>query len=94
MKLMKRPIHFALLIVVCISTAHVWAGDWPQFRYDAGRTAASLDCADHLGASAGALTIGVIAVPALGIAPVCSSLALAMICVALFWFAVSTRTGG
>jgi len=66
---------------------------WALGTIKTGRTAAALDCADHLGASVGALTIGVIAVPALGIAPVCSSLALAMICIALFWFAVSARAG-
>ena len=74
-----------------------WAAalhSWALGTIKTGRTAATLDCADHLGASAGAVTIGVIAVPALGIAPVCSSLALAMICIALFWFAVSARAGG
>jgi|GEM_PF-2928631 predicted membrane-bound spermidine synthase len=73
-----------------------WAAalhSWALGTIKTGRTAAALDCADHLGASAGAVTIGVIAVPALGIAPVCSGLALAMICVALFWFAVSARAG-
>ncbi len=38
---MKRLFHLALLIVACLLTAQVWAGDWPQFRYDVGRTAAS-----------------------------------------------------
>ena len=56
-----------------------------------GATAAALDGADHLGASAGAVAVGVIAVPAAGIGPVCSGLALAMICIALFWYAVSAR---
>ncbi|NLY02104.1 MAG: PQQ-binding-like beta-propeller repeat protein [Rhodopirellula sp.] len=31
----------ALLTVVCLLTAPARAGDWPQFRYDTGRTAAS-----------------------------------------------------
>ncbi len=73
-----------------------WAAalhSWALSTIKTGRTAAALDCADHLGAAAGAVIIGVIAVPALGIVPVCSSLALAMICVALFWFAVSARAG-
>jgi outer membrane protein assembly factor BamB len=30
-----------LAIVACLLTAPLLAGDWPQFRYDAGRTAAS-----------------------------------------------------
>ncbi|MBN2476323.1 MAG: PQQ-binding-like beta-propeller repeat protein [Pirellulales bacterium] len=38
---MKRLSHLALLTVVCLLTVDVWAGDWPQFRYDVGRTAAS-----------------------------------------------------
>jgi len=38
---MKQSFHLTFLIVVCLSTAQVRAGDWPQFRYDAGRTAAS-----------------------------------------------------
>ena len=38
---MKRPFHLALLTVACLATAEVQAGDWPQFRYDVGRTAAS-----------------------------------------------------
>lgn len=38
---MKRLFHLALFIVACLLTARVWAGDWPQFRYDVGRTAAS-----------------------------------------------------
>jgi hypothetical protein len=32
-----------LFIVACLLTARVRANDWPQFRYDAGRTAASPD---------------------------------------------------
>ncbi len=37
---MKR--YFPWLVAVAwLLTATVWAGDWPQFRYDAGRTAAS-----------------------------------------------------
>lgn len=55
------------------------------------RTAAQLDFADHLGATAGALTVGVFAVPALGLSVVGSSLALCMICVALFWFFFSQK---
>ena len=38
---MRRPIPVALLIVSCLLTPQGRAGDWPQFRYDAGRTAAS-----------------------------------------------------
>jgi len=38
---MKRQFPLALIIVACLLAAHVRAGDWPQFRYDAGRTAAS-----------------------------------------------------
>ncbi|MHB8866962.1 MAG: outer membrane protein assembly factor BamB family protein [Pirellulaceae bacterium] len=38
---MKRRFPRVLLMVMCLVTAQVWAGDWPQFRYDAGRTAAS-----------------------------------------------------
>ena len=37
---MKQPFLFALP-VVCLLTAPLWANDWPQFRYDSGRTAAS-----------------------------------------------------
>ena len=40
---MRRLFHLALLTVTCLLTAQVWAGDWPQFRYDVGRTAASPD---------------------------------------------------
>ncbi len=40
---MKRPIPLTLFIVTGLLTAQVLAGDWPQFRYDAGRTAASPD---------------------------------------------------
>ena len=38
---MVPSLRLALLFSVCLQTVHVWAGDWPQFRYDAGRTAAS-----------------------------------------------------
>ncbi len=38
---MKTRFPLVLLIVVCLLTARVRAGDWPQFRYDVGRTAAS-----------------------------------------------------
>ena len=38
---MKWRFSLALAVVAGLSTAPVWAGDWPQFRYDAGRTAAS-----------------------------------------------------
>ncbi|HUU29441.1 MAG TPA: hypothetical protein VM123_16690 [archaeon] len=64
---------------------------WAEGTTRTDRTAAALDCADHLGAAAGALTVGVFAVPALGISAVGSSLALGMICVALFWFAISSK---
>ena len=37
---MTRLITLALLIKACV-LVHGWAGDWPQFRYDVGRTAAS-----------------------------------------------------
>ena len=40
---MTRHFRLALLTVTCLLTAEVWAGDWPQFRYDGGRTAASPD---------------------------------------------------
>ena len=40
---MKRLFHLALLTVACLLTARVWAGDWPQFRYNVGRTGASPD---------------------------------------------------
>ncbi|MFH1070229.1 MAG: hypothetical protein V1794_11470 [Candidatus Glassbacteria bacterium] len=50
-----------------------------------GRTAAALDCADHLGAMTGAIIPGVFAVPAFGIGPVCSGLGLMMVCISLFW---------
>jgi outer membrane protein assembly factor BamB len=36
---MKRL--WSLSILVCFLTVLAWAEDWPQFRYDAGRTAAS-----------------------------------------------------
>lgn len=38
---MKCPLPLVLLILVCMLTAQVRAGDWPQFRYDVGRTAAT-----------------------------------------------------
>ncbi len=38
---MPRLFHLVLLIVVGMLAAQVRAGDWPQFRYDVGRTAAS-----------------------------------------------------
>jgi len=38
---MKRPVLVVLLTLTCASTVQVYAGDWTQFRYDAGRTAAS-----------------------------------------------------
>jgi spermidine synthase len=53
-------------------------------------TASALDFADHLGACLGAVAFGVIAVPALGIVSAAASLALAMVCPALFWVAVSS----
>jgi len=36
-------LHAALACATCFATTPVHAGDWPQFRYDAGRTAASPD---------------------------------------------------
>ncbi|MEA1996966.1 MAG: hypothetical protein U9N45_04980 [Gemmatimonadota bacterium] len=72
-----------------------WAAAIHEWASDVGRpterTAAVLDFADHLGGAAGALAVGVFAVPALGLVTVGSSLALAMICVAMFWFAVSRK---
>jgi outer membrane protein assembly factor BamB len=38
---MKRFFLFTLIAAMCLLTVRVWAGDWPQFRYDASRTAAS-----------------------------------------------------
>ncbi len=38
---MKRLCPLVLFIVTCQLTAQGRAGDWPQFRYDVGRTAAS-----------------------------------------------------
>ncbi|MFW5693107.1 MAG: PQQ-binding-like beta-propeller repeat protein, partial [Thermoguttaceae bacterium] len=38
---MKRCSLSTLATVVYLLASPVWAGDWPQFRYDAGRTAAS-----------------------------------------------------
>ncbi|MDZ7616114.1 MAG: PQQ-binding-like beta-propeller repeat protein, partial [Patescibacteria group bacterium] len=37
---MNRSLWFALSIVACLLSASL-AGDWPQFRYDTGRTAAT-----------------------------------------------------
>lgn len=39
--LMNRRLPFLLFVLTTLLTAHVLAGDWPQFRYDSGRTAAS-----------------------------------------------------
>ena len=38
---MNRLFPLVLPIVACLLTVQVRAGDWPQFRYDMGRTAAS-----------------------------------------------------
>ncbi|MDY0166136.1 MAG: PQQ-binding-like beta-propeller repeat protein [Thermoguttaceae bacterium] len=38
---MNRPLLPALSIVACLLPASLPAGDWPQFRYDIGRTAAT-----------------------------------------------------
>ena len=38
---MNRRLPFLLIVLANLVTARVLAGDWPQFRYDAGRTAAS-----------------------------------------------------
>lgn len=38
---MKWHFPTALAMAACLLTAPAWAGDWPQFRYDRGRTAAS-----------------------------------------------------
>jgi outer membrane protein assembly factor BamB len=40
---MKRILSLALFIVFGLSVVHASAGDWPQFRCDVGRTAASPD---------------------------------------------------
>ncbi|MHB1037486.1 MAG: outer membrane protein assembly factor BamB family protein [Pirellulales bacterium] len=40
---MKRRVSLTLLCVASLLATSVRAGDWPQFRYDAGRTAASPD---------------------------------------------------
>lgn len=40
---MTRRFSLALVITVSLLAASLPAGDWPQFRYDAGRTAASPD---------------------------------------------------
>jgi len=46
---MKRPFTLALFLVTGLMTAPVLSGDWPQFRCDAGRTAASpQDLPDNL----------------------------------------------
>ena len=41
MKKMKRLLPLVLLLLACMLTVQVRAGDWPQFRYDVGRTAAT-----------------------------------------------------
>jgi len=38
---MKTRFPLVLFMLVCLLTAKIRAGDWPQFRYDVGRTAAS-----------------------------------------------------
>ena len=38
---MNRLFRLALLVLACLETTQVEAGDWPQFRFDVGRTAAS-----------------------------------------------------
>ncbi|MHC4117402.1 MAG: outer membrane protein assembly factor BamB family protein [Planctomycetota bacterium] len=38
---MKRTTTFAIVILVLLSGTQLYAGDWPQFRCDAGRTAGS-----------------------------------------------------
>ena len=38
---MKRHFSLVLSILLCLLTSPLGAGDWPQFRYDSGRTAAS-----------------------------------------------------
>lgn len=38
---MNRRTPYLLLVLANLLTTHVLAGDWPQFRYDVGRTAAS-----------------------------------------------------
>ncbi|KPK42804.1 MAG: hypothetical protein AMJ65_07150, partial [Phycisphaerae bacterium SG8_4] len=38
---MKRTTIFAIMILGLIPATELFGGDWPQFRYDAGRTAAS-----------------------------------------------------
>ncbi len=38
---MKRPLLLTLLLVAWSLTVPLLANDWPQFRYDSGRTAAS-----------------------------------------------------
>ena len=40
---MNRPLPLVLPVLACLLTVQVQAGDWPQFRYDIGRTAASPD---------------------------------------------------
>ena len=42
-KSVKQPFCLAWGLAVWLLTIQGWAGDWPQFRYDAGRTAASPD---------------------------------------------------
>ncbi|MFW6169522.1 MAG: PQQ-binding-like beta-propeller repeat protein [Planctomycetota bacterium] len=38
---MKNRLSVVVLVVACLWTLQVRAGDWPQFRYDVGRTAAA-----------------------------------------------------
>ena len=38
---MRQRFELALLVLVCLLSTQIQAGDWPQFRYDMGRTAAS-----------------------------------------------------
>lgn len=40
---MQRASSLILSIIVCLLSVQARAGDWPQFRYDIGRTAASPD---------------------------------------------------
>ncbi|MFC1597275.1 PQQ-binding-like beta-propeller repeat protein [Planctomycetota bacterium] len=40
---MRRLSLLAIVIVGCVLTTRAFAGDWPQYRYDAGRTAASAE---------------------------------------------------
>ncbi len=46
---MSRNLHWILIAVMCCWTIPSRAADWPQFRYDAGRTAAApIDLPDEL----------------------------------------------